>query len=166
MPQNLLKVNLPKNGRVLASEHVKIGQDHPNLIFLTTSLILLLFLMQNWPNYQTVQAVWLGVSAQNLNFRVKLKPYFEHTQKIGHQWPKGAQFLDGKSQYYSKNLFFTLDLTFYQKWEGPGLQAKKQARTLYNPKEAIFGQHKGTLLSDIFNFTSNYFLRWAVSIDG
>ena len=47
MPENLLKHSLLKNERVLASEHVKIGQHPPILIFLTTSLVLLLFLMQN-----------------------------------------------------------------------------------------------------------------------
>ena len=28
-PENLLKYNLPKNERVLASEHLEIGQDPP-----------------------------------------------------------------------------------------------------------------------------------------
>ena len=128
--RNSVETQFAKNERVLASEHVKIGQDPPILIFLTVSLVLLLFLMQNQPNYQTVQAVWLGVCAQNLDFRVKFKPYFEHTQKIGHRWPQGAKFLDGKSQYHCKKLFYPLEITFYKKWEGPGLLAKKQARTL------------------------------------
>ena len=87
-PEILLKHSLLKNERVLASEHVKIGQDPLILIFLTTSLVLLLFLMQNWPNYQTfrpfgsgrVCRIWILGSSWNhiLSLLAKNRPGPSH----------------------------------------------------------------------------------------